>query len=145
MPVRPARLSDIPVWAAMRARLWPDADAKDLAEELPAMLRDDRLWNFVLLDDADGVTGFAEVQLRTMFDGCPVAPYPHVEGIWVDASRRRTGGAGALLAAIEERARRGGYNRIGSDVELDNLGSQAWHEACGFTEEARSILYSKPL
>ena len=145
MPVRPARLSDIPVWAAMRARLWPDADVAELAEELPAMLSDDTLWNFILLDDADSVTGFAEVQLRTMFDGCPVSPYPHVEGIWVDASLRRSGGAGALLAAIEERARDGGYNRIGSDVELDNIGSQAWHAACGFTEEARSILYSKPL
>jgi aminoglycoside 6'-N-acetyltransferase I len=145
MPVRPARLSDIPVWAAMRAALWPDADVAELAEELPAMLSDDRLWNFILLDDADSVTGFAEVQLRTMFDGSPVAPYPHVEGIWVDAGLRRTGGAGALLAAIEERARNGGYNRIGSDVELDNIGSQAWHQASGFTEEARSILYSKSL
>ncbi|MBL0915054.1 MAG: GNAT family N-acetyltransferase [Sphingopyxis sp.] len=143
--MRDARRKDIPVWAAMRARLWPDADAAELTEELPAMLGDPALCNLVLLDAADRVIGFAEVQLRTMFDGCPVAPYPHIEGIWVDSHIRREGGARTLLAAIEARARRDGHDRIGSDVELDNIGSQAWHMACGFEEEARSILYSKPL
>ena len=145
MRVRPALSSDIPVWAAMRARLWPDADAAELAEELPAMLGDETLWNLILTDGARRTIGFAEIQLRTMFDGCPVAPYPHIEGIWIDTGVRRAGGARALLAAIEGRARQDGHDRIGSDVELDNVGSHAWHAACGCAEEARSILYSKPL
>jgi aminoglycoside 6'-N-acetyltransferase I len=145
MRVRDAVAADIPRWAAMRAALWPDADALELAEDLPAALDDETLWNFILLDDAEHAVGFAEVQLRTMFDGCPVAPYPHIEGIWIDAAHRRTGAARQLLTVIEERARERGHDRIGSDVELDNLGSQAWHEACGFAEEARTILYSKPL
>lgn len=145
MRVRHAGIADVPVWAAMRARLWPNANAAELAEELPAMLDDATLWNFILTDDTNRTIGFAEVQLRAMFDGCPVAPYPHIEGIWVDAHIRREGGARTLLAAIEARARRDGHDRIGSDVELDNIGSQAWHTACGFAEEARSILYSKPL
>ena len=145
MRVRPAESSDIPVWAALRARLWPDADAAELAGELPAMLADPALWNFILIDDRARIIGFAEVQLRTMFDGCPVAPYPHIEGIWIDADHRRAGGARRLLTAIEARARQGNYARIGSDVELDNPGSQAWHTRCGFEEEARVILYSKPL
>ncbi|HWT44067.1 MAG TPA: GNAT family N-acetyltransferase, partial [Sphingopyxis sp.] len=100
MRVRDAGIADIPVWAAMRARLWPDADAVELADELPAMPGDPALWNFILTDDADRIIGFAEVQLRTMFDGCPVAPYPHIEGIWVDAAHRRAGGARRLLDAI---------------------------------------------
>ncbi|MBA3942629.1 MAG: hypothetical protein C0520_15595 [Sphingopyxis sp.] len=145
MRVRDALPTDIPVWAAMRARLWPDADPAELADELRAMLDDPTLWNFMLLDDGGRVAGFAEVQLRTMFDGCPVAPYPHIEGIWVEPAHRRAGGARRLLAAIEARARGQGHDRIGSDVELDNRGSQAWHEACGFAEEVRVILYSKPL
>lgn len=145
MGVRNALPADIPVWAAMRARLWPDADPAELADELRAMLDDPTLWNFMLLDAADRVVGFAEVQLRTMFDGCPVAPYPHIEGLWIDAAHRRAGGARHLLATIEARARELGHDRIGSDVELDNRDSQAWHEACGFEEEARAILYSKPL
>ena len=145
MRVRAAAPADIPAWAAMRARLWPDADAAGLAGELPAMLDDPALWNLMLLDGADRIAGFAEVQLRTMFDGCPVAPYPHIEGIWIDPAHRRAGAGRLLLAAIEERARRDGHERIGSDVELDNLASQAWHEACGFQEEVRIILYSRPL
>ncbi len=145
MRVRDAGIADIPVWAAMRARLWPDADVAELAEELPAMLDDATLWNFMLTGEADRTIGFAEVQLRTMFDGCPVAPYPHIEGIWVDVAHRRAGGARRLLYAIESRARERGHDRIGSDVELDNIGSQAWHDACGFEEAARVILYSKPL
>lgn len=145
MRVRDAGIADIPVWAAMRARLWPDADAVELADELPAMPGDPALWNFILTDDADRIIGFAEVQLRTMFDGCPVAPYPHIEGIWVDAAHRRAGGARRLLDAIEGRARERGHDRIGSDVELENIGSHAWHAACGFEEATRVILYSKPL
>ncbi|KTE40747.1 MULTISPECIES: GNAT family N-acetyltransferase [unclassified Sphingopyxis] len=145
MQVRDAEAADIPAWAAMRAALWPDADAAELAEDLPAALDDETLWNFILVDDAGKAAGFAEVQLRTMFDGCPVAPYPHIEGIWIDAALRRTGAGRLLLAAIEDRARERGHDRIGSDVELDNLGSQAWHEANGFAEEVRVILYSKPL
>ena len=145
MRVRDAAAADIPVWAMMRGALWPDADAAELADDLPAALTDPTLWNFMLVDAADRVVGFAEVQLRTMFDGCPVAPYPHIEGLWIDAAHRRAGGARHLLAAIEARARERGHDRIGSDVELDNRDSQAWHEACGFEEEARVILYSKPL
>ncbi len=145
MIVRDARLDDIGAWAAMRARLWPDAAAAELASELPAMLANPTLWNFMLTDADDRAVGFAEVQLRTMFDGCVGPPYPHIEGIWIDAGHRRAGAGRRLLAAIEERARSGGYLQIGSDVELDNLGSQAWHEACGFGEEARTILYAKPL
>jgi aminoglycoside 6'-N-acetyltransferase I len=145
MRVRDAEIADVPAWAAMRARLWPDADAAELAGDLPAMLGDATLWNFILTGDADRTIGFAEVQLRTMFDGCPVAPYPHIEGIWVDAADRRAGGARRLLDAIEARARACGHDRIGSDVELDNIGSQAWHGACGFEEEVRVILYSKTL
>lgn len=129
----------------MRAALWPDIDADELAADLLAALANPTLWNFILLDDAERAVGFAEVQLRTMFDGDPVAPYPHIEGIWIDAAHRRTGAAHRLLAAIEERARERGHDRIGSDVELDNLGSQAWHKACGFEEEVRVVLYSKPL
>lgn len=145
MQVRGATSADIPAWAAMRARLWADADPVELAEELPAMLGDETLWNFMLIDDGGRVAGFAEVQLRTMFDGCPVAPYPHIEGLWVDPTQRRMGAARDLLAAIEGRAQQQGYALIGSDVELANLDSQAWHEACGFSEQARSILYSKQL
>ncbi len=145
MIVRDARPEDIAAWAAMRAQLWPDVDAAELAEDLPAMLNDATLWNFILTDANDQAVGFAEIQLRTMFDGCVVAPYPHIEGIWIEAAHRRTGVGRRRLAAIEDRARNGGHAQIGSDVELDNLGSQAWHEACGFKEEVRVILYSKPL
>lgn len=145
MIVRDARPEDIAAWAAMRAQLWPDVDAVGLAEDLPAMLTDATLWNFILTDANGQAVGFAEIQLRTMFDGCVVAPYPHIEGIWIEAAHRRTGAGRRLLAAIEDRARNGGYAQIGSDVELDNLGSQAWHETCGFAEVVRVILYSKPL
>ena len=83
--------------------------------------------------------------MRQRFGERAGPPYPHIEGIWIDAGHRRAGAGRQLLAAIEERARSGGYAQIGSDVELDNLGSQAWHEACGFGEEVRTILYAKPL
>jgi aminoglycoside 6'-N-acetyltransferase I len=50
MIVRDARPEDMAAWAAMRAQLWPDVDAVELAEDLPAMLTDATLWNFILTD-----------------------------------------------------------------------------------------------
>ena len=135
----------MPAWAAMRARLWPDADPVEMADELPAMLEDGALWNFILFDTNERAIGMAEVRLRDMFDGCDVAPYPHVEGLWVAPDHRRIGGARALLDAIEARARHEGHDWIGSDVEFTNDISQQWHRANGFSEAARIILYSKSL
>ncbi|WP_033073786.1 GNAT family N-acetyltransferase [Sphingopyxis sp. MWB1] len=145
MQARPAATEDMAAWAAMRARLWPDAEPGELAGELPAMLADTELWNFILVDGDQRPIGFAEVRLRSMFDGCDVPPYPHLEGIWVAEEHRRSGGAAALLTAIETRARAEGHEWIGSDVELSNEGSQKWHDAHGFEEANRIILYSKKL
>lgn len=146
MRVRQAEAGDAPVWAAMRHALWPDADPRELAEEIPAILADPtQLWTWVVEDEAGRVGGFIEVQLRDMFDGSRVNPYPHLEALWIAPDLRRAGAARLLLEAVESRARAESHTMLGSDVVLDNAISQQWHEACGFVEEVRVVLYSKPL
>lgn len=130
----------------MRAALRPDADPEELEEELEFLLDDpDRLWNLILVDDAARPVGFAEVQLRSLFDGTPVEPYPHLQAIWVAPDHRRAGAARMLMDAIEARAREGGYEMLGSDAALDNMSGQQWHAALGFEEAGRQVLYRKPL
>lgn len=146
MRVRRAAIADIPIWAEMRHALWPDADIGELRQELPDILADEtRFWSFMLEDASVRVAGFVEVQLRDMFDGNRVDPYPHLEALWVVQDMRRTGGAQLLLEAVEQRARQDGHRMLGSDADLDNDASHAWHDACGFAEEGRQILYSKQL
>lgn len=145
MQVRDATAADIPVWAAMRFALWPDAELNELAEDLPAMLHDPRCWSLMAVDEAGAVQGFVEVQMRDMFDGERVDPYPHVEGLWIAPGHRRTGAARRLLDTVIARARAKGHRMIGSDVVTDNDISQAWHTACGFDEEVRVVLYRMPL
>jgi aminoglycoside 6'-N-acetyltransferase I len=146
MRVRAAEAADIPAWAAMRHALWPDADPEELADDLPAILADPaQFWTLMIVDDVGTAQGFAEIQMRDMFDGSHVDPYPHIEGLWVAPEFRRAGAARTLLDTIVARARAAGHAMIGSDVVLDNDISHAWHTACGFQEEVRVILYSKRL
>jgi aminoglycoside 6'-N-acetyltransferase I len=130
----------------MRAALWPDADRDELEEELEFLLDEpDRLWNLILFNEGGRPVGFAEVQLRALFDGSPVEPYPHLEAIWIAPEHRRSGAARMLLDAIEARALAGDYEMLGSDADLDNILSHQWHEALGFEEAGRQVLYRKPL
>jgi len=142
MIVRPASEADVPAWAAMRARLWPDEDPVELALELASAAAPP----VALIAEEDGrPIGFAEASVRSVAEGAPAGPAAYLEGIWVEPEHRRRGVATALLAAVEQWGRTQGLGHLGSDALLDNEASHRWHAAMGFGEVERLVVFGKPL
>lgn len=90
--------------------------------------------------------GFAQCQLRHDYvEGCETSPVGFLEGIYVDPAYQHRGIARQLVAACEDWARGLGCTEFGSDCELDNTESLAFHLAIGFEEAGRTIWFNKKL
>ena len=149
MVVRPVEERDSEVWAAMRGRLWPEADAADLAREAHAFAAGTAQAVLAAAFVADGgdatLGGFIEIAVRPFSDGCDSMPVPHVEGWYVEQNVRGCGVGRSLMSAAEAWARARGFSEIASDTEVHNVASLRAHEACGFEEVDRLIKFRKPL
>lgn len=147
--IRPVEARDADAWAAMRARLWPDADPSELAREAHAFVAGsgDTILDAVFLarDNQSRPVGFLELSLRRFSDGCDSTPVPHVEGWFVKAAARGHGLGRALLHSAEDWARARGFGELASDAELSNTTSQTIHERCGFAEVERLVKFRKLL
>jgi aminoglycoside 6'-N-acetyltransferase I len=147
--IRPVGPHDAAAWAAMRARLWPDADAAEMQREADAFVGGGRqaMLEAVYLaeDDSARTLGFIELSIRAFADGCESRPVPHVEGWYVEPAARRSGIARALLSAAEDWARALGFTELASDTEVENVASQHAHARCGFAETERLVKFRKRL
>lgn len=147
--IRPVGPHDAAAWAAMRARLWPDADAAEMQCEADAFVAGARQAAleavFLAEDDSAWPLGFIELSIRAFADGCESMPVPHVEGWYVEPSVRRTGIARALMSAAENWARAHGFTELASDTEVENVASQDAHAGCGFAETERLVKFRKRL
>jgi aminoglycoside 6'-N-acetyltransferase I len=147
MRVRPLELRDRRAWAEMRAALWPEADAAELAHETVSHFAGVKAADEVFVaEHADGrVLGFLELSLRDRAVGCASSPVPFIEG-WYVSSQARHGGVGrALVEAAENWAKLRSFAEIGSDAVLENDVSHAAHRALGFEEVERVVCYRKAL
>lgn len=149
--VRPARVSDREQLAKLRTTLWPESPIGEHDAELAFILTGKAPGVMPLVifvsESGDGtLLGFIEVGLRSCADGCDIAhPVGYVEGWFVVEGERRKGVGTALLRAAEAWARTQGCVEIASDALIENHVSQRAHEALGFQEAARSVLYRKLL
>jgi aminoglycoside 6'-N-acetyltransferase I len=146
--IRAVEGGDVTSWAAMRGRLWPYADAADLLRETQMFVnapQDGIIAAAFIADGASEPLGFIEVSIRAFADGCDSSPIPYVEGWYIEPAARRTGIGRDLMRAAETWARERGFTELASDTELDNLGSQDAHEACGFEEIERQVKFRKSL
>ena len=128
----------------MRMMLWPGDDVGS-DEEMTAWLeRPDAA--VLVADRGDGrLAGFVELATRPYADGCDTSPVAYLEGWWVDEDVRRRGVGRALIGAVEDWAREGGFHELGSDALLDNTLSHQAHRALGFEERERVIYFRKLL
>lgn len=145
MHIETCNQSDMPQWVALRIALWPDEDAQQMTREAPGLLA--RAGMLVLVArEGEIVIGFAEAAIRRDYvNGCETSPVAFVEGIYVSPAQRRRGVARALIAGIEDWARRQGLGELASDALLDNAQSHAMHEALGFGETERVVYFRKAL
>jgi aminoglycoside 6'-N-acetyltransferase I len=147
--IRPVEARDLIVWAAMRKRLWPEADFGELVDEARTFLTaPGTTWldaAFVAEAGEDAPLGFIELTIRAFSDGCSSMPVPHIEGWYVEPAARRSGTGRALIAAAETWCRGRGFTELASDTEVHNVDSQRVHERCGFAEVDRLVKFRKPL
>ena len=129
----------------MRTKLWPEADPRELESELAGLFALDPPYVVYIAEDAGRQIGFIELWVRSYAEGGPPEPSAYVEGLWVDPDHRRSGVATALLSEGEAWARRKGFKWLGSDAELANRDSHAWHRAAGFRTVERLVVFGKPL
>jgi aminoglycoside 6'-N-acetyltransferase I len=144
--VREATASEYPIWAAMLARLHEWGDEAQFIAEIPSWLElDEPMVCFLAFTDAGEPIGMVDARVRNYAEGAPNLRAGYVEDIWVEAGHRRSGVASALLGAVEQWASAQGLNWLGSDTELPNELSEAWHRAAGFEVVERLVVFGKPL
>lgn len=150
--IRPAHLSDLDQLVGLREALWPQASAKDHAQELELLLGGKvelvlTMPLTILVAEASGrLVGFLEVDLRSHADGCnPSQPVGYVEGWYVADGYRHRGIGKKLLAEAEAWARSRRCGEMASDVVIDNELSQRVHEALGYEIVDRCVHYRKKL
>lgn len=143
--VREAGPDDIPDLVRLAALLWPGHEPCELeADIVPDVV--DRDAAFFLASDQGRAVGFSWLRLRCDYvEGTDSSPVGYLEGIFVEAGFRGRGYARALLAAGEAWALSKGCTEFGSDCELDNEESLAFHLACGFAEANRIICFAKQI
>ena len=126
-------------------QLWPEAGSDELTQEYKELMQNTRAVVY-LSKDENGFTGFAQCHLRVDYvEGTESNPVGYLEGIFVEKIYRRKGVAKQLLAACEDWAREQGCTEFGSDVQIDNLDSLAFHLKSGFYEANRIICLAKKL
>ena len=147
--IRPIQPRDSGAWAALRARLWPEANPKALAEEAREFAAGSAVPGltavFFAEDDAAVPLGFLELSVRAFSDGCDSMPVPHVEGWYVEPQVRGKGVGRRLIESAERWARAHGFTEIASDTEISNEASLRAHTRCGFDEVERLIKFRKSL
>ena len=144
MTIRFATEADFLAWHVLRLQLWPDANTPQEEQDMHDFLADPT-W-CILLAAVDGLpVGFLEASLRNYAEGCDTAPVGYLEGWFVAEPYRRQGVGAALVRAAEAWARSRGCTEMASDAELHNLGSHRAHEALGYEEVERVVLFRKTL
>ncbi len=144
MLIRKALPTDSGDLAQLASRLW-EHDPADLAEEFVRLTASDETACFLAFERESAV-GFAQCQLRHDYvEGRDTSPVGFLEGIYVEEASRSQGVARALLHACEDWARSIGCTEFGSNCEIGNHASLAWHLKAGFEEVNRTIWFAKKL
>lgn len=136
-------------WTALRVALWPEGSPEehdaDIVEFIAEMAQGRGQVCFLAMRGGEAV-GFAEAAIRHDYvNGCETSPVAFLEGIYVVPSSRRAGVAGTLLAAVEAWGRGKGCSELGSDAELTNVQSHAFHRGLGFEETERVVYFRKAI
>ena len=97
--------------------------------------------------DADKAVGYSRVDTRyePIWTEGVVGPWGHLATIFVLSDYQKQGIAQTLVTMCEDWARVHGCVEFGSDCDLDNDGSLAFHLKVGFNETHRLIHFSKKL
>jgi len=135
---------DISKVTTLAMELWPDNIENELYDEFLDEYSSENSEIFVF--DEDGLRAFCHCALRFDYvEGCTNTPTGYLEGIYVENNYRNKGIANQLIELSIEWSREKGCMEFASDVELNNVSSQEFHEAIGFSETNRLVTYIKKI
>ena len=144
MTIRKATPADSRTLAQLASQMW-DASPAELEPEFAQLTANAEAACFLAYEGSEPI-GFAQCQLRhDDVEGCETSPVGFLEGVYVRPEHHRKGIARQLVAACENWARSVGCTEFGSDCEIDNTESLAFHLAIGFEEAGRTIWFNKKL
>lgn len=144
MKIRKANEQDCAELVRLMRHLWPDAPEDELTMEIRLGIRSDKMHYFIA--ETDVAVGFCQLSFRHDYvPGTTSSPTAFVEGIYVDEVFRGQDVATRLVEAAAAYARSKGCDELASDTEVENDGSQRFHERIGFREVERTVHYVKKL
>lgn len=131
--------------AELALQLWPESTFRELLDDFKAMIGDEQSFVFLVIIDNDPV-GFAHISMRSDYvEGAEKLPVAYLEGIYVVPKQQKKGIGQYMLTLAEDWATAQGCSQLASDVEIDNLNSQSFHQKTGFQEVNRVVCYIKDL
>lgn len=144
--IRELRADERDTWLRQRQLHWPDTPIDELSRERDEIVSDPtRNCVLVAATTSNQIIGFSEVSIRDWAEGCCTQPVGYIEAWYVEPEFRRSGIGRKLIEAAERWAMSKGCTEMGSDAELDNKLSQQAHQALGYFEVVRLVLFRKRL
>ncbi|MBI5393384.1 GNAT family N-acetyltransferase [Candidatus Woesearchaeota archaeon] len=135
MIIQKIKKEDFDAWLEMGLLLWPKHSKNELKKEFKDILKSKREETFLCKDDEGKYIGFINLSLRyEHVPGATSSTVGYVEGIFIKEEYRKKGIAKKLIDTGERWAKSKGCKEIGSDAELHNKASQAFHKRLGFKE-----------
>lgn len=141
MDIRETQITDLDAWADLRLALWPGHERDEILAESRAMLDNDQEVAFIAWQDERPV-GLIEGQIRR---GDDALLYGHVEGWYVAPEVRGSGVGRQLMSALSNWFLHRRIRTLFSDTNPDYPLSPAAHQAAGFEEVGRIIIFRKRL
>ena len=130
----------------MGLMLWPKHSRAELKREFEDIFKSKREETFLCKDEEGNYVGFINLSLRyECISGASSSPVGYVEGIFVKEQYRKQGIAKKLIDAGEKWAKSNGCKEIGSDAELQNKTSRAFHKKLGFKESDILVHFIKKI
>jgi aminoglycoside 6'-N-acetyltransferase I len=150
MKIRQVSPPDRDEWLRMLIGLHPESSDADHLPSIDAYLSNSPIEELIpsavfVAERGDGrLGGFLELSIRNYAEGCS-GDTPYVESWYVDNDLRGAGVGRALMDAAEQWARDRGFTALASDALLENGLSHAAHQAVGFEEVERIVVFRKSL
>lgn len=141
--IRKADIQDMEKVARLAHLLWPDHALNELRDEMKTFITGKNSVIF-LMYEKEHLVGFAQCQLRNDYvEGTQTSPVGYLEGVYVSEKSRGKGYGRQLVKKCEEWTLEKGCSEFGSDCELSNEDSLAFHLKSGFKEVIRTISFVK--
>ncbi|PTY37769.1 hypothetical protein BGP77_14920 [Saccharospirillum sp. MSK14-1] len=140
MDIRAVETTDLDAWVTLRQALWTDLERDTGLDECRAILVNTNEVAFIAWQD-DRPVGLIEGQIYRGDDEL----YGHVEGWYVADEVRGRGVGKALMSALSSWFLHRHIRTVFSDTNPSYPLSPAAHEAAGFEEVDRIIIYRQRL